>query len=226
MADHNQSNNPAISTPTPDPTAATNQAIELSRFSTRDYVDGRFEALAERLRGIDKANEVLSVTVNRVPTETQTAVGNLNSLTDEQFAGVSKEFRERTKRMEEKFDSIQIQFKERDTRQERESRDNKVAVEAAFAAQKEAAAKQDESNQKAIDKSEASTQEKITKLSELFTTTINALGDKIDDLKSRTSRIESLKTGSELTVGKIYAAIGAVGVVLSIIILLSNGVLK
>jgi len=153
--------------PVPDPTVATNDAVERAVRAERDYVDGVVGILRQRLDAIDKATELLNETVNRVPTDVQKEVGHLRELSDE------------------KFKSIQVQFKERDTRQERESRDNKVAVDAAFAAQKEAASEQNKSNTLAINKSETSTIETINKLDRLFKTTTDSLGDKIDDNKQR-----------------------------------------
>jgi cation transport regulator ChaB len=172
----------------------------------RDYVDGQIEVLKQRLDGIDRATEVLNETVNRVPTDVQQAVGHLRSLVDE------------------KFTSVGTQFKERDTRSERESRDNKVAVDAAFAAQKEAAAKQDESNAKAIAKSEATTAETIRNLATLVDSGINGLRETLDDLKVRLARIEAAKIGGqEVTTERrdanaaLYAAAGFVLTVLVII---------
>jgi chromosome segregation ATPase len=144
----------------------------------RDYVDGQIAVLEERLNAMDKATGLLSETVNRVPTDVQKEVTHLRELDEEKFA------------------SIQTQFDERDVRQERESRDNTVKVDAAFAAAKEAATKQDEANQKAIDKAEQQTADTIEKLSELFKTTTDALADKIDDLKARVSDREGRVRGA------------------------------
>jgi hypothetical protein len=162
------------SRPVPDPTALTTDAVNQAVKIGRDYTDGAVAILVERLDGMDRATRLLNETVNRVPTAVQVEVAHLNGL------------------MEEKLASVQTQFGERDTRQEREARDNKIAVDAAFAAQKESAAKTDEANAKAIEKSEKAT-EKI----------IDALGDKIDDLKdrliaieARVVAIESLKRGA------------------------------
>ena len=105
----------------PDPTVLTIEAIDRRERALHEYVDGQVGIIQERLRGIDTATNVLNETVNRVPTDMQKEVSHVREIT------------------EEKFDSVSIQFKERDTRQEREARDNKVAVDAAFAAQKEAA---------------------------------------------------------------------------------------
>lgn len=171
----------AGSTPVPDPTLLTTEQLTRGLVAERDYVNGQLDVLRERLNGIDTATDLRINEIAReheeVPKLIEAKVGHLAALTDERFA------------------SIATQFLERDTRSERESRDNKVAVDAAFAAQKEAAAKQDESNAKAIDKSEAATTETINKLGELFTSSNKALSDKIDDLKARVQAIESHTAG-------------------------------
>lgn len=165
----------SIAQPHSDPTALTTEQLLRTAQAERDYVDGRIDVLIERLAGMDRATELLSATVNKVPTETQREVNHL--------AGV----------MTEKFQSVDQRFNERDTRSERESRDNRVAVDAAFAAQKEAAAEQNKANTKAIDKSEEATVEAISKLGILLNTRTDALADKIDDLKQRVQAIESAK---------------------------------
>jgi len=175
---------PASGVDKPDPTAAVNAAVERAVSAERDYVNGQIKVLEERLRGIDVATRLLNESVNRVPTDIQKETANLSAV------------------VLEKFVSIALQFSERDTRSERESRDNKVAVDAAFAAQKEAAAKQDEANQKAIDKSEKATAETITKLGELFQSTTDAINGKIDDVKVRMNALE-------ISMNSIIAAGGA-----------------
>lgn len=189
---------PTDNPPVPDPTVLTTEQLIRAVQGERDYVDGKVELLVERLRGIDIATKLLNETVNRVPTETQTSVGRLQDLTDE------------------KFRSVSLQFKERDTRSERESRDNKVAVDAAFAAQKEAASEKDKANTLAITKSEVGTLETINKLERLFTTKNDGLSDKIDDLKDRIGRLESVKVGSQQAYAGLYVAVGLVIAVISI----------
>jgi cation transport regulator ChaB len=185
--------------PNPDPTIATNEAVERAVKSERDYVDGQIAVVEERLRGIDRATQLLEKTADNMPDHISRVVAHLRDLVDE------------------RFEKIKLQFEERDTRSERESRDNKVAVDAAFAAQKEAAAKQDEGNLKAINKSEDATAETITKLSELFRTETRALSDKIDDLKERVAEIDKRANGySQQRLGAkddrtgLYAGIGTV----------------
>jgi cation transport regulator ChaB len=163
--------------PIPDPTVLTTEQLERAVKGTRDYIDGQVGIIEERLSGMDRATELLSSTVNRVPTDVDKQINHLRGLIDE------------------RFHSIETQFKERDTRSERESRDNKVAVDAAFAAQKEAASEQNKSNTLAIDKSERATTETINKLAELFKTSTDGLVDKIDDIKLRIGAVEATMTG-------------------------------
>jgi cation transport regulator ChaB len=200
-------------TPTPDPTVLTTEALLRAVGGERDYVDGQIGILKQRLDAMDEATRVLHETVTRIPTDVQREVGHIRELVDEKFL------------------SVKVQFAERDTRSERESRDNKVAVDAAFAAQKEAAAKQDESNLKAIDKSERATAETIKTLSELFQTTVKALSDKNDDLKNRVQILESEKRGAgearaslgntaTLVIGALGLLVAALG--LAIVVILAN----
>jgi uncharacterized protein YoxC len=177
--------------PVPDPTSLTTAQLDRAIESERDYVNAQLDVLRERLDGIDRATRLLNETVNRVPTDVQKEVAHLRELSDE------------------KFDSIAKQFRERDSRSERESRDNKVAVDAAFAAQKEAAAEQNKSNTLAITKSEVATSETISKLAELFKTETKGLADKLADLRRDIDRIENRKVGAVDTVNTQRLNIGA-----------------
>ena len=171
-----------------DPTFLTEQRIERAATAERDYTDGKLEVLRTRLEAIDEATRVLATTVNKVPSEIEKEITHLTSV------------------MEEKFDSVSLRFSERDDRSERESRDNKVAVDAAFAAQKEAAAEQNKANTKAIDKSEEATNEAIAKLSELFESRTKAQSDKVDDLKDRIQSMESSRNGENRIQERVSAA--------------------
>jgi len=150
-----------------DPTLLTDKAIAKAIIAERDYVDGQLAIRDERLGGIDEATKLRLTSISAIPGQIEASVGRLGDV------------------VLEKFHSVENQFKERDTRSERESRDNKLAVDAAFAAQEKQAAAQNKSNAEAIGKSETSTSETINKLAELFQTTTNSLSDKIDDMKLR-----------------------------------------
>jgi hypothetical protein len=200
---------PDDNTPTPDPTVLTTEALIRAVNAERDYVDGQIEVLEERLRAIDVATRLLNETVNRVPTDVQREVSHLTSL------------------MDERLRSIGLQFAERDTRQEREARDNKLAVDAAFAAQEKQAAAQNKANAEAIGKSEIATSETIRNLTALLNTTGAGLGDKIDDIKERVGRVESIRQGGRETISGVYALAGFLAsVVLIVGFLVASGAFK
>ena len=156
------------------------------------YIDGQLAVRDERLSGIDTATSLRLKEIDKIPQQIREHVTSLELLHDE------------------KFSSIATQFAERDTRSERESRDNKVAVDAAFAAQKEAAAKQDEANAKAIDKSERATAETIKTNQELGIAKIDGLTKSLDEVKLQISRIESVKVGATENRAGLYATIGII----------------
>ncbi|MEP7370542.1 MAG: hypothetical protein ABI662_12855 [Dermatophilaceae bacterium] len=114
---------------------------------------------------MDRATDLRLRSIDQVPGVIDEKIGHLFALFDERFKLVA------------------TQFAEREVRSDRESRDNKVAVDAAFAAQKEAAAKEGESNQKAIDKSENATNETIRKNADLFESRTAALASRLEDTK-------------------------------------------
>lgn len=190
--------------PGPDPTVLTTQALYREITAVTSIIGQRIDALLalqdEKQLATDQKID-LQVTARKealqaIKEDWRHEHENLIKEIDKTFSAtthiraaevqlVSNQVEHLSETVEERFRSIATQFLERDTRSERESRDNKVAVDAAFAAQKEAAAKQEETFSKGIDKSEAATQETINKLTELFRTTNQGLSDKVDDLKQR-----------------------------------------
>jgi cation transport regulator ChaB len=177
------------------PTDTDRQIKQLS-----DLLDEKFKGIEERISGIVALREEMFHTVDVqfnerdkrrqfiLDAEKQALTTAIQA--SEHQINLIKEL------YEEKFNGIQTQFKERDTRSERESRDNKVAVDAAFAAQKEAAAKQDEANQKAIDKSEKATSDTLAKQADLFNSTTDYIRVQIGDLKDRLTRLEGMGLGT------------------------------
>lgn len=126
------------------------------------------ENFETRLDAIDKATSLLQSRADRVP-QIETVAENLHGL---------KEL------TEEKFASIALQFKERDARLEQTTIDSKAAIEAALEAAKEAAGKTEVGLTKQIDAIAANQ-----------AVMVNALHDKIDDMKTRITAIESRTEG-------------------------------
>ena len=188
------------SRPVPDPTVLTTQALMREITGLREILEtkaaGDRGIIEARLKGMDRAVELLQAIADRMPTDIQGRVEDLERL------------------HEEKFRSIQVQFSERDTRAEQTSRDSKVAVDAALQAAKEAVGKQNEASDRSIQKSETAT-----------TKQIDQQGLRIDDLKERLTRIEGEGRGSEAAkvtqqtsntgniaiIGVVIAALGLLG---------------
>ena len=181
----------------------------VERSEMREHVADQVRVLQQRLEDMDRASELLSSQTLRVPSEVDRQVGHVREVHAEKFA------------------SIANQFAERDHRSERESRDNKVAVDAAFAALKEAAAEQNKSNTLAISKSEIATTEAINKLEQLVQAALKGLEGKISDMTDRINRIETSvvglaqqragATGNQYAIYMVVLAMAAIaGIVISL----------
>lgn len=189
------------SRPVPDPTVLTTEQLNRAISGLEETFDQKLEVLRERLTGIDRATELRLGGILEIPAQIDEKVGHLKSVTDE------------------RFHSIATQFNERDTRSEREARDNKLAVDAAFAAQEKQAVAQQESNTLAIDKSEKSTAETIKTNQDLAISRIEGLIKSLDEVKLRVNTIESAKstiteagvTGRTTAGLWIAAAVGIIG---------------
>lgn len=180
------------SRPVPDPTALTDKAIERLESSLRAEFKGELAIRDERLSGIDEATRLRLQTIEHVPGHIDDEIGHTKELVLAQIAADRRFSAAEVAHLRE-VDDIRFQAAERLA--SRESELNALALAAAFAAQKEASAKEAEYTRIASIKSESATAQAIDKLGELFATQTRGLGDKVDDLKDRVGRIESVKTG-------------------------------
>ena len=182
--------------PVPDPTVLTTQQLQREIAALRDLLDVKIDGLRSvidtRLSAADQTITLLRVRVDQIPENIHQAIERTQELRDE------------------KFKSISIQFLERDTRTEQQSRDAKVAVDAALQAAKEAVGEQNKSNAMAIAKSEATFTKQIDQIGVLVTTMSKAIDDKIDDIKTRIQMIEGSKKGASDLFGVIFGIIGII----------------
>lgn len=107
--------------------------------------------------------------------------------------------------------------------------DSDKAVQAALLAAKEAAAKAETASEKRFDsvnefRGQLSNQASTLMSRTEYLTNHKALEDKISDLTDRLNRSEGNSQGSQITMSKVYAAIGAAVAVLSMIVLFTNRV--
>jgi hypothetical protein len=195
-------------TPTPDPTVLTTEALERAVSAERDYISAQLDVLKERLRGIDRATALLNETVNRTPTEIQKEVVHLRELMDERSRAVDNRFASaEQQRLEQKADT-------------------RAAVDAALAAAKEAVKEQTTAFQLATNKSEMATLEQLKQLNLTITTAINGQMESHNDLKTRVERIENVKQGVQENKAGIYMAIVGVGALIGILLFFMNNVAK
>jgi hypothetical protein len=212
-----------VATPPPeeDPTTLTQAAVERAANATRDYVDGQVGILSTRIRverekcegqfhvaiqrfdDMDKATELLSETVNRVPTDLTKAIGDILRLMDE-----------RDRRVEEHFDAIKrLRLSENNL--------NQTALQAALAAQEKATAVSSASLDRTIEKNAELAAQQVAALSARVT--------QVSDQGIRTQQqIAEILAGSQAVVAQrvdtrggatsVYGFVGATVGVLSIII--------
>lgn len=199
--------NPPLNLPSPDPSTLTTNQLHEAISNLRSVFETRLNAM-------DKASEVLSENVNRVPTLLDRQIQQIKELHGEKFASVEKQ-------LAGMISGIALQFEERDVRSKASETSASIAVAAALQAQKEAAAAQNDANAAAITKSEASTVKQLDGIMALLASNTKAIDEKIASINGRLDRGEGANTGgrdtreeSRSNIGMILAVIGAiVGVV-------------
>lgn len=212
--------------PRPDPTLLTTQQLIREIGALRETLETRMDAIntkiETRLDGMDKAIELLQSTHDKLPAKIDEKVRHLESLHDERFIGVQRQ-----------LEGVQRQFEERDVRSEQTSQAAKEAVATAFQASKEAVAAalqaakeavaaQNEAFSQATSKAEGATAKLLDQLSSQILLSTGGLNDKIDDVKSRLTTIEGKGSGYSASWGVGLAAIGLVGTLLGIAMLVVN----
>jgi hypothetical protein len=208
--------------PDEDPTALTQAAVERASSASRDYVDGQIGILKERLRverekcegqfhvavqrfvDMDKATELLSATVNRVPTDLQTAIRDVMRLMDE-----------RDRRVDEHFEAIK-------RLRESENNLNQTALQAALAAQEKATAVSSASLDRTIEKNAELAAQSVNALSARVTQVSDQVirsQQQVAEILAGTQAVVAQKTdtrsGSANVFGLVGAVVGVLGIVLA-----------
>lgn len=174
-------------------TLVTRAALQDAIKNLREILEADIRGLETRLSAIDKATELFTENLSRVPTDTDKQVGHLKELHDERINSTERA-------ISNLAEGIQKQFDERDIRSRASEQSAETAVNAALQAQKEAAGK-----------SEVSTVKQIDGLGALMASSNEAMNDKISAINSRLDRGDGKSTGVTATTATMLA-VGALAV--------------
>src|SRR5688500_4958172 len=158
----------------PDPTILTTQQLGLAIAALEKQINTRLDAM-------DKAMVVFSDNINRVPTATDRAVGQLKAVIDETFKTVQEKFIT----VNREFEGIEKVLAERKDQLMQATIANNTAIAAAFNAADKASDKQTQAFQKRMDE-----------LVDLIQTANKTTDDKISDIKDRVTGIEQRSQGA------------------------------
>jgi hypothetical protein len=183
-----------------------------------DSVNSLEALLTQRITGLEQIMRMLDGILKngpherdelreRLQTDIQVAVDNLQHL------------------HEERFNAIQQQFNERDTRGDQEKKASKEALDAALLAQKESVAQQNDANTTAAAKTELNFTKQNDQTAVLISTLEKSLSDRLTELKERIDRGEGSTTGAadtrndqRLNMSQVIAAIATLAAVLGFVL--------
>jgi hypothetical protein len=204
---------------------AIDRAISGIKILLENKIEAVIGTVKEKWNSVEHQFNERDIRFNTAITESKTAISAALTAESEKIAGLVSV-------VDEKFASVARQFIERDVRTEQAAIATKIAVDAALQAQKEAAGAQNESNTAAITKSEAATVKQIDGISALLNSNVNALNDKIADIKGRLDRGEGINyqerdqvnitRGSNTNIiAMVACGIAALAVVVSVVLSLT-----
>lgn len=201
--------------PIPDPSLLTTEQLRRELGALREVIE-------TRLSGMDRATELIAGELERLTHEYSSRLDHQREDRDREMLALREALMLMIKSVEavmiEKFDAIDGRFRERDTRTEQEKLESRISLDAALAAAKEAVGAQNESNTLAINKSDASTKEKIDSLVVQISTSIESLNDKIIALSSRIDRSEGKSQGGAAIWAGVIAVVVVVVAVMGLIV--------
>ncbi len=163
--------------PIPDPTILTTQQLLRELGSLK-------ELMLTRMDAYDRAIDLLQDFANRQPTIAEVVAENNG-----------------------KFQAVQLQFRERDIRFDRAANDTRVAVDAAFAAAKEA-----------VNKSELNFTKQLDAIGAAIAVAGRAQDDRVNDVRDRLTAIEGRGQAYSQGFGWIATGVGIVAAVIGAII--------
>jgi type VI protein secretion system component VasK len=154
-------------------------------------IGGLRELMEARIDSLERLLEILRESIEIRPEAVASAVKHLENLMDQKIATCAErldgKIQHHVGQTDERFAGVGAQFAERDTRTDQRAGDTKLAVDAAFAAAKEATSKIEAGFTKQID----SMVGVIDTLAKNVDSKISDVKDTVGDLKIRTQSVES-----------------------------------
>jgi hypothetical protein len=193
--------------------AAPANPSQITQSAIDKAIESAFSVLTARLDGMVKAQELFQADLTRVPTTVDRQITALRELLETRFNGIDMDLKGIHKGLDsndemvakeiqhlrdlvfgkieelgavttERFTGVAAQFSERDTRTDQRAGDTKLAVDAAFAAAKEATAK-----------IEAGFTKQIDAMINIIDTKTSNLSGGLSDVKDRMTALENRFTG-------------------------------
>lgn len=205
--------------PIPDPTVLTTEAVNRATEIFRRELEALRELLNVRLATMDVDRDRIRASIDDVIRRFSEAIEQfrdeverrdhanrelieqrLTDLDDARTTGyndLARRFVAEREYIAAQINTVNLVVNEKFSAVDGRFEESKVAVDAAFAAAKEAVAEQNKSNAREIGKSETATKEQLASLSRVTDAGIAGLSDKISDARDRITSIESLTRGIE-----------------------------
>lgn len=206
----------------PDPTALTAAAVTAATDQLRREMQALREIISARIDGADSDRHRIHEDVKAQLRLGEVAIGHLKDLMEtkiERLAAITSE----------KFAGVNSQFEERDTRTDQRAGDTKLAVDAAFAAAKEATAKIETGFTKQIDamsdQIDTKTRNSEDKISDLKDR-LNAISARIDRGEGTVIGSHDQRTEARLTSGSVVGIVGGVIALVSLLAVIITGVVE
>jgi septal ring factor EnvC (AmiA/AmiB activator) len=179
------------------------RVIEHAIRSAREIADAKINTVNQRLTDMDKATTLLSETVNRVPTDLQTAIREVLRLMDE-----------RDRRIQDHFDAIK-------RLRETEGALNQKALEAALISQKEATAVSSASLDRAISANATLAAQQVTALAARVTQIADQVirnQEEVAKIQAGRAAVAEQKVDTRGGWNSIYGGVGTIIALVSLII--------
>lgn len=180
------------STPNPDPTDLTREALLREIAALKALIDQRISATENLFDTKIQLGREGGMGLKELFTS---EFGAVKEMLDAKILAMNQAIELMQELRNEKFNTVQTQFDLIERQRVENKADTKAAVDAALAAAKEAVKEQTTASDRAITKSETATSEQLKQMNVTFTTAIQGINQPISDLRDRVISLESMRIG-------------------------------